>query len=175
MNLAGDAPGISVFPKGGSGIARLADTSSSNLTKRADPKCDGFTIESQEPSSSQTVQVSNIVDCVNGADSGCEITVGQEHTESVSTSYSVTAGGGIEGLFSVEATFGQEYTESSTTSIQEGFSVQQGQKGYLSAYSAATLFHGRFTGCDAGDAEQPGEVLAIKANGFTYAVVNTGS
>jgi hypothetical protein len=87
----------------------------------------------------------------------------------------LSAGGGIEGIFSVEATFGQEFTSSSTTSIQEGFSVQAGQKGYLSAYSAAALFKGKFTGCDSGDAEQAGEVLAIKKNGFTYAVVNTGS
>ena len=168
FNLGGDAPGVTVFPNGGSGIAR-------QIGKRADPKCDGFTVESSSPSSSQTVQVSNIVDCTNGAESGCSITVGQEHTETVSTSYSLTAGGGIEGIFSVEATFGMEYTESSTTSIQEGFSVQAGQKGYLSAYSAATLFQGTFTGCDSGDAEQPGQVLAIKANGFTYAVVNTGA
>lgn len=58
-----------------------------------------------------------------------------------------------------------EYTESSTTSLQEGFSVQQGQKGYLAAYSAATLFKGTYTGCDEGDAEQPGEALVIKKEG----------
>jgi len=169
FNLGGQTPGITVFPHGGSGIARA------DIEKRANAKCSGFTIESQTPSSSQTVQVSSIVDCVNGAEAGCTIEIGSEHTESVSTSYSATAGGGIEGIFEVSATFGQEYTSSSTTSIQEGFSVQQGQKGYLSAYSAATLFKGKFTGCDSGDAEQPGAVLAIKANGFTYAVVNTGA
>lgn len=133
--------------------------------RKRDSKCDGFNIESSVPSTSQTVQVSNIVDCINGAESGCTITVGSEHTESVSTSYSLSAGGGIEGIFSVEATFGMEYTESSTTSLQEGFSVQQGQKGYLAAYSAATLFRGTYTGCDEGDAEQPGEALVIKKEG----------
>jgi hypothetical protein len=161
MNLGGDAPGISIFPNGGSGIARDLQP----ITKRADPKCDGFTIESSMHSSSRTVQVSNIVDCTSGAEAGCVITVGSEHTESVSTSFSSSAGASIEGVFSVEATLGQEYTSSSTTFIQEGFSVQAGQKGYLSAYSAATLFKGKFTGCDFGDSEQPGQVLAIKANG----------
>ncbi|RAR16551.1 dna excision repair protein [Stemphylium lycopersici] len=189
FNLGGDAPGISIFPNGGSGIARIANVTggppeaaavaaippSPPTLRKRDSKCDGFDIESSVPSTSQTVQVSNIVDCINGAESGCTITVGSEHTESVSTSYSLSAGGGIEGIFSVEATFGMEYTESSTTSLQEGFSVQQGQKGYLAAYSAATLFRGTYTGCDEGDAEQPGEALVIKKEGFTYNVVNTGT
>jgi hypothetical protein len=184
MNLGGFAPGVTIFPHGGSGIARVAATDeeasqaaskrSGSLGKRA-AKCSGFSYTDSQPSSSQTVQVSNIVDCTNGGDAGCSITIGSEHTESVSTSYSVSAGGGIEGIFSVEATFGQEYTSSSTTSIQEGFSVQPGQKGYLAAYSAATLFKGKFTGCDSGDAEQPGQALVIKKEGFTYNVVNTGS
>lgn len=168
FNLGGDAPGISIFPKGGSEIARL-------IEKRADPKCDSFTIESSTPSTSQTVQVSNIVDCTNGAEGGCPITVEESYTKSVTTSFSLTAGGGIEGIFSVEATFGMEYTEEATTSIQTGVTVAQGSRGYLAAYSAATLFKGKFTGCDSGDAEQPGQVLDIKANGFTYSVVNTGA
>lgn len=101
--------------------------------------------------------------------------MGSEHTESVTTSYSATAGGGIEGIFEASVTFGMDYTDSSTTSLQEGFSVAAGQKGYLSAFSAATLFSGTYTGCDQGDAEQDGQVLAIKTNGFTYIVVNTGA
>lgn len=170
MNLGGEAPGISVYPKGGSGLSRK-----NGLAKRADPKCDGFEVESSTPSSSESVQVSVIVDCVNGSEQGCEISVEKQHSESVTTSYSLSAGGGIEGIFSVEATFGQEFTSESSTSVTTGFSVQQGQKGYLSAYSAATLFKGKFTGCDSGDSEQAGEVLAIKKEGFTYAVVNTGA
>lgn len=164
MNLGGGEPGVSVFPHGGSGIARREEPPAA-LARRADPKCKGFNIESSSPSSSQSVQVSIIIDCVNGADGGCSITVEQQHSESVSTSYSATAGGGIEGIFSVEATFGQEFTETSSTTVATGESVPKGQKGYLSAYSSATLFKGTFTGCDSGPAEQPGQVLAIKANG----------
>lgn len=205
FNKGGDAPGVSIYPAGGAAVAKKRSVfeapakravgssgKQTNLISRpypadspmvADPaplrkrdgKCSGFNIESQTPSESQSVQVSNIVDCVNGGDTGCTITEGQEHTESVSTSYSVTAGGGIEGLFEVSATFGMEYTESSTTSLQEGFSIPGGQKGYLSAYSAATLFKGTFTGCDTGDAEQPGQALVIKTNGFTYSTVLTGA
>jgi uncharacterized membrane protein (UPF0136 family) len=59
--------------------------------------------------------------------------------------------------------------------IQEMLTVGNGQKGYLSVSSAATLFQGNFTGCNSGDAEQPGKVLAIKKNGLTYAVVNTAA
>lgn len=168
FNLGGDAPGTSVYPHGGAPIAR-------KQVKRDGAKCSGFTIESQTPSESQTVQVSNIVDCVNGAESGCEIQISQEHTESVSTSMSVTAGGGIEGIFSIETTLGVEYTQSDTTAVQEGFSIPAGQKGYLAAYSGATLFKGKFTGCDSGDAEQPGQVLAIKKNAFHYSTVLTGA
>ncbi|KAI0612767.1 hypothetical protein TUN205_02999 [Pyrenophora tritici-repentis] len=146
---------------------------SSHLTKRT-PKCGGFRVESTQPSTTESVQISNIVDCTNGTEDGCPITVGSEEEKSVTTSYSLTAGGGIEGLFSIETTFGMEYTESTTTSIQEGFSVSKGQKGYLSAYSAATLFKGVWTDCDEGDVEQPGEALVIKENGFTYSIVNTG-
>ncbi|KAI0388382.1 hypothetical protein F5Y17DRAFT_222187 [Xylariaceae sp. FL0594] len=145
-----------------------------NMAKRGDPKCDGFNIESSSPSYSPSVQVSSIVDCTNGGTPGCSITAGQQHTESVSTSYSVTAGGGIEGIFEASATFGMEYTESTTTSIQEGLTVQPGQKGYLSAYSAATLFKGKFTGCDGDSDEIEGQALVIKNNGFTYSIVNTG-
>jgi hypothetical protein len=167
FNIAGDVPGLSIYPNGGSGMTRKA--------KRADAKCDGFTVESKENSYSPSVQVSEIIDCLNGAESGCEISEEKSHTESVSTSFSATAGGGIEGVFSVSATFGTEYTTEDTTSIQKGLSIPQGQKAYLSAYSGATLFKGKFTGCDSGDAEQPGQVLAIKKNTFTYLIVNSNS
>jgi hypothetical protein len=67
------------------------------------------------------------------------------------------------------------YTKDSSTSITHDLSVRTGQKIILSAYSAATLFEGQFTGCNSGDAEQAGSVLAIKKEGFTYLVVNTGT
>lgn len=73
------------------------------------------------------------------------------------------------------ATFGMDFTDSSSTTVQQGFSIQAGQKGYLSAYSAAVLFKGTFTGCSSGDANQPGQALVIRNNAFTYTVVNTGS
>ncbi|KAI1809018.1 hypothetical protein GGS20DRAFT_441550 [Poronia punctata] len=173
FNEGGEGPGISIFPSGGSGLS-LVEPKPPKNSKRDGPKCSGFTAESQSPTSSQSVQVSSIVDCTNGGAPGCSITVGEQHTESVSTSFSATAGGGIEGIFEVSATFGTEYTDSTTTSIQEGLSVQQGQKGYLAAYNAATLFKGKFTGCDSGDEEQEGTALVLKENGFTYSIVNTG-
>jgi hypothetical protein len=168
FNQGGETPGLAVYPNGGSGIARF-------MEKRDGPKCKGFTVESESLSYSPTVQVSNIIDCINGGDSGCPISVEQSHTESVTTSFSATAGGGIEGIFSVSATFGTEYTEEDTTTIQEGVTVPKGVKAYLSAYSSATLFTGKFTECDSGDAEQAGQVLAIKKGTFTYALVNTNS
>ncbi|KAK4502893.1 hypothetical protein PRZ48_006319 [Zasmidium cellare] len=164
MNKAAPGIGVSIYPQGGAGIA-----------KRDNPSCSGFTIDSQQTSESQSVQVSNIIDCTNGASGGCMITESEEHTTSVSTMYSATAGGGIEGVFDVMATFGMDFTDSSSTSVQQGFSIQAGQKGYLSAYSAAVLFKGTFTGCSSGDANQPGQALVIRNNAFTYTVVNTGS
>lgn len=190
MNSGGDGPGISVYPNGGSDLARLSATRDirvksdglvigealSGFLRRQDgTACDGFSVESEEPSYSESVQVSSVVDCTNGADAGCEITVGEEQSQSVSTSMELSAGGGIEGIFEISATFGIEYTETSTTSIQQGFSIPQGEKGYLSAYSAATLFSGTFTGCDSGDEVQEGRVLAIKDNAFTYSIIYTGS
>lgn len=143
--------------------------------EKRDDKCEGFVVESQMPSYSKTVQISNIVGCTNGAEAGCQISVGQQHTESVSTSYSVSAGAGIEGIFPVEATFRQKYTGSSTTTVEEHLNIPQGQKGYLSAYSAATLLKGKFNGCDSGDSEQECQALVIKKEGFTYGVVLTGT
>lgn len=144
------------------------------MVKR-NPKCSGFSIDSQQQSESQSVKISQIVDCTNGNDQGCSITTGEEHSESVATSYSFSAGGGVEGVFSVEATFGQEFTSTETTSIQTGFSIDAGQKGYLSAYCSATLFKGHFTGCDSGASEQAGESLVLKKDGMEYEVIYTGS
>ncbi|KJX95398.1 hypothetical protein TI39_contig4116g00001 [Zymoseptoria brevis] len=183
LNLGGSAPGISVYPNGGAAIARVGDNvtvvdEEPRMRKRqANTKCDGFITDSQQPSTSRTEMVSNIIDCTNGASNGCMITVGEQMTKSFSTSFSLSAGGGIEGIFSVETTFGLEYTESTTTSIQNGFSVAAGQKGYIGAYSSATLFTGRFTGCDQGDAEQAGQTLAIFSdpNRISYSIIATGA
>ncbi|SMQ52254.1 unnamed protein product [Zymoseptoria tritici ST99CH_3D1] len=183
LNLGGSAPGISVYPNGGAAIARVGDNvtvvdEEPRMRKRqANTKCDGFITDSQQPSTSRTEMVSNIIDCTNGASNGCMITVGEQMTKSFSTSFSLSAGGGIEGIFSVETTFGLEYTESTTTSIQNGFSVAAGQKGYIGAYSSATLFTGRFTGCDQGDAEQAGQTLAIfsDSNRISYSIIATGA
>ncbi|KAI6860413.1 hypothetical protein KC343_g10442 [Hortaea werneckii] len=167
MNAGGDAVGLTVYPHGGTLTKRLAKKS---------PSCSGFNIKSQEPSYSPSVQVSNIIDCTNAADSpGCSIEISEQHTESMTTSYSVSAGGGIEGIFEVSTTFGQDFTESTSTSVTEGYSVAQGQKGYLSAYNTATLFRGTFTGCDSGDSEQEGEALVLKKHGLAYSVIYTGA
>lgn len=190
--------GTSVFPNGGSGISRVATTGEVTtfgsaedgnfifesthvpeekrfIAKKRAAKCDGFIIEDETPSYSQTVQISQLVDCINGAEAGCQIDAEKQFTESISTSFEVSAGGGIDGIFSIEATFGTEYTQETTTSINLGFSIPKGQKGYLSAYSAATLFTGRYTGCDEGDVEQPGRALVIKKESFTYGIVLTGT
>lgn len=142
MNHGGAPVGLTVYPHGGAAVARREAVP--GLQKRQ-TSCSGFRASSQQQSYSHSVQLSNIVDCTN-ANSDCMISEGMQHTESVTTSYSVSAGGGIEGLFSVETTFGMDYTDSSTTSITESFPVERGQKGYLAAYSGAELFHGTFTG-----------------------------
>lgn len=77
--------------------------------------------------------------------------------------------------FEVSTTFGQDFTESTSTSVTEGYSVAQGQKGYLSAYNTATLFKGTFTGCDSGNSEQEGEALVLKKGGLAYSVIYTGA
>jgi hypothetical protein len=68
----------------------------------------------------------------------CTIEMGKQHEMSISTSYSLTAGGGIEGIFEASATFGMEYTDSVTTEMQSTYVVPAGQKGYLTSYCAAT-------------------------------------
>lgn len=194
-NLGGDAPGISVFPNGGSGLTRLSTparefpmtgvtrNTAANVERQAlaamkrqsNTECDGFVTDSQQPSQSRTVQVSNIIDCTNGGEQGCIISVEEQESKSISTSYSLTAGGGIEGIFSVEATFGMEFTQEVSTSVQNGFNVDAGQRGYIGAYNGATLFTGRYTGCNSGDAEQPGSVLALKDNQIFYSIILTGA
>ncbi|KAK4621914.1 hypothetical protein CLAFUW4_07367 [Fulvia fulva] len=64
---------------------------------------------------------------------------------------------------------------SETTTEQESLAVPQGQKGYIAAYCAATLFDGTFTGCNSGPKEQPGQAMVLKSNGSTYSVVTTGA
>jgi hypothetical protein len=168
FSKGGDTPGVSIYPHGGSGLVKREE-------KRDGAKCNGFNVESQDNTYSASVQVSEIIDCTNGAEAGCTIGEENSYTESVSTSFSTSAGGGIEGIFSVEATFGTEYTSEESTTFQRGFSIPAGQKGYLSAYSGATRFRGKFTGCDSGDSEQPGEVLAIKAGTFSYSIIITNT
>ncbi|RMY69988.1 hypothetical protein D0863_06090 [Hortaea werneckii] len=148
MNAGGDAVGLTVYPHGGTLTKRLA---------KKDP----------------------IVLGLRHRESAAELfafcPVSEQHTESMTTSYSVSAGGGIEGIFEVSTTFGQDFTESTSTSVTEGYSVAQGQKGYLSAYNTATLFKGTFTGCDSGDSEQEGEALVLKKGGLAYSVIYTGA
>ena len=90
------------------------------LLAKRNVKRKGFRVESSMSSTTESMQISNMVDCTNGTDDGCPITVGLAQTKLVTTSYSLTASGGIEGIFSIETTFGIEYTESTTMCIQEG-------------------------------------------------------
>lgn len=167
MNKGGPSPGVSIFPHGGSGLARKVE--------KRDTECSGFRIDSQQSSESRSIQISDIVDCTNGSEAGCTISIGEEHTESLSTSFSFTSGVTVAAIFEVSTTFGVEYTSSSTTSIQTGLSIPAGQKGYLSAYNTATLFRGHFTGCNSGDSEQAGVSLVLKEGGMTYSIILTGA
>jgi hypothetical protein len=47
--------------------------------------------------------------------------MGVQHEMSITTSYSTTVGGGIEGIFEASATFGMDYTDSVTTSMQSTY------------------------------------------------------
>lgn len=100
MSVPGSTgPGLAMFPNGGAGISRIAGVDQDRffpnsvlsvshtagreaLAKRRGSKCSGFRAENQMPTYSRSVQVSNIVDCINGNDSGCQITV--SHTVLVS-------------------------------------------------------------------------------------------
>ncbi|KAI1323677.1 hypothetical protein F5Y16DRAFT_332946 [Xylariaceae sp. FL0255] len=181
LNLGGNAPGISVYPHGGAPLSRrndgslVVDNSNSLLEneKRASDKCKGFKHTSSKPSESKPVKVSAEVDCTNAGSGDCTITKSKQHTKSVTTSYSVDSGITIDEVFDIGATFGQDYTSGVTTTLQYGFSVDKGQKGYLTAYSDGTLFKGEFTDCDSGK-NHAGEVLAVKKNSLHYLVVDSG-
>lgn len=101
----------------------------------------------------------------------------------------MSAGGGIEGIFSIEATFGTEYTESVTSSQSLDYSVEKGQKvdslpsfeltnfvnnsgqGYVAGYTLATKFSGKYTDCDSGEKEQAGVVVVPKKGSIVYQLV----
>jgi len=52
--------------------------------------------------------------------------------------------------------------------------VSKGQKkGYLSAYSAATLFKGVYTDCDEGERSSRARYLLLKKVGFAYSIADT--
>lgn len=173
-------------------VERLAKTPIIN--RQSNTRCNGFRADDAgTPSQSRTVQISNIIDCTNGGDAGCDIGVEEQESMSISTSYSLSAGGGIEGesssierklylpidnfsgIFSVEATFGMEFTQEVSTSVQNGFNVNAGQRGYIGAYNGATLFNGVFTDCESGDAEQAGSTLALRKNQIFYSIILTGA
>lgn len=97
INLGGSGPGLIVYPNGGSGLAKRFFNET--LDRRDDTKCSGFNTDSSANTETPSVKVSDIVDCTNGSESGCSITKGQQQEQSITTSYSLTAGGGIEGIF----------------------------------------------------------------------------
>lgn len=113
---------------------------------------------SQEDSHSPIKRTSNTVNC-GGASAPCPITEGAQHTESVSSSFSLSLGGSVSGV-DIGASFGSEYTVSQTTSITTGYNVPANQCGYLSSYYPSTLFKGTWTECDGPD--QEGEANVIK-------------
>ncbi len=164
--------GAAVYRIGGAPFARrdLDDADELILDKR-DESCSGFNIEKRQNAYSATVQVSDIVNCEDSA-SPCTISTGIQHTKSLSSSYSFSAGGDVFGI-TASTTFGTDYTESTTTTIQDTFSVPANQEGYLSAYSLATLFTGTYTGCKGGD--KPGTALALKKNSVVYQLVVTNA
>ncbi|KAI1323635.1 hypothetical protein F5Y16DRAFT_403197 [Xylariaceae sp. FL0255] len=191
LTLGGSGPGITLWPNGGSPINKrdtqeLAPKPAAKkrehvqhfegvFKKRDGTTCSGFTSSSQQETTSNTVQVSDIVNCINGAAAGCTISDAVQHTTSITTSYSLSAGGSLFDVLDVSATFGQDYTDSTATTIQENLTVQQGQTGYLASYSAATEFQGTFTGCSDGTDTQTGSAVVLRTNSLSYIVVNTGT
>ncbi|UZJ53643.1 hypothetical protein CBS101457_002963 [Exobasidium rhododendri] len=158
--------GAATYPVGGGVLPRR----SMELEKRSSITCSGFTITSQESSYSPSVATSVIVNCQDSA-APCAITDSDQHTSSVTSSYTVSAGVDVFGI-TASVTFGQDYTDSEATTIQESVSIPVNQEGYLSSYSEATLYSGTFTGCSSGG-DQAGEALALKAKTVTYALVLT--
>ena len=159
--------GAATYRIGGAPFARR---DASPLEKR-DDTCSGFNIDSSANTYSATVQVFDIVNCRDSA-APCAITQSEQHTTSITSSYSLEAGGDVFGI-TASSTFGMDYTDSETTAIQENASVAPNQEGYLSAYSQATIFRGTFTGCSGGD--QPGNALVLKPGTTTYQLVVTNS
>ncbi len=98
----------------------------------------------------------------------CTISLAVQHTETVSTSLSLNAGGSVKGI-DIGATFGTEYSESVSTTITETYTVPQGQAGYVISTFKSTLFKGSFQGC--GGVDGAGEANVILTNGEEKRVV----
>ncbi|KAK0542994.1 hypothetical protein OC846_006088 [Tilletia horrida] len=126
--------GMSVYGAGGATLAKK------RAEKRDTQSCSGFTVSSQQDTYTASQQVSDTVNCQNSA-APCTISEAQQHTTTITSSYSATAGFDIEGI-SASVTFGQEYSDSDSTTLQDTFSVPVNQEGFLTTYSAATLFQG---------------------------------
>lgn len=147
--------GIACFPNGQDSVPAWRD-----LAKR-DSTCNGMYVDSAVPSHSAPKQISSIVDCRGGA-APCPINVSVQHTETASTSLSLSAGGLVSGI-DIGATFGTEYSESMSTTITEGYNVPVGQAGYLISTFKSTLFKGSFQGC--GGVDGAGQANVIRKNG----------
>lgn len=124
-------------------------------------------VESAVASHSAPKQISSIVDC-RGGSAPCTISLAVQHTETVSTSLSLNAGGSVKGI-DIGATFGTEYSESVSTTITETYTVPQGQAGYVISTFKSTLFKGSFQGC--GGVDGAGEANVILTNGEEKRVV----
>ncbi|SPO48767.1 uncharacterized protein PSANT_06458 [Moesziomyces antarcticus] len=159
-SMSGDE-GIACFPNGQDSVPAKRD-----LVKR-DATCNGMYVESAVASHSAPKQISSIVDC-RGGSAPCTISLAVQHTETVSTSLSLNAGGSVKGI-DIGATFGTEYSESVSTTITETYTVPQGQAGYVISTFKSTLFKGSFQGC--GGVDGAGEANVILTNGEEKRVV----
>ncbi|SJX64375.1 uncharacterized protein SRS1_15016 [Sporisorium reilianum f. sp. reilianum] len=157
--------GASIYPCDDGPLSRRA------LLARRDDKCSGFTVESQQDTYSASSQVSSVVNCQNSA-APCIISESVQHTTTIESSFSLSAGGSVEGI-DIGATFGTSYSESTSTTLQQSYSIPVNQEGYLTTYAQATLFKGTYTGCAGGD--QPGEALVLKDRPPIYQVVITNA
>ncbi|UZJ53642.1 hypothetical protein CBS101457_002962 [Exobasidium rhododendri] len=140
--------------------------------ERRNINCKGFKVDSQQDSSSASVRISPTIDCQNSA-APCTISKSDQHTTSVTSSYSFTAGGEVFGI-KAEATFGQAYTDSQSSAVIETFSVPVNQVGYLTTYALGTLFTGTYTDCSSGG-DQAGTALALKKDSVQYRLVLTNN
>ncbi|KAJ1038107.1 hypothetical protein NDA11_006282 [Ustilago hordei] len=152
--LSGDE-GIACFPNGQDSVP------AKRVLAKRDTTCNGMYVDSAVPSHSAPKQISSIVDCRGGA-AACPISVAVQHTETVSTSLSLNAGGPVSGI-DIGATFGTEYSESMSATITEGYNVPVGQAGYLISTFKSTLFKGSFQGC--GGVDGAGQANVIRKNG----------